>query len=70
MTTTHIPTPKEIIALLAENGVLNADREAFVKAFKKFYPRLSATERAGLLAMILAYVDSNLESEALADTPQ
>ncbi len=65
MTTAHIPTPKEIVALLAQNGVQTNDNDVFTKAFKTFYPTLSATERAGLLAEILAYVDSTLESETL-----
>jgi hypothetical protein len=65
MTTTHIPTPKEIVALLAQNGVPTVDKAAFVIAFKTLYPTLSISERAGLLAEILAYVDSTLESETL-----
>ncbi len=62
--TTTIPEPKEIVALFAQNGVLPTDKEAFVKAFKTYYPTLSATERAELLAEILAYVDSTLASKA------
>ncbi|MBK6993632.1 MAG: hypothetical protein IPH31_01410 [Lewinellaceae bacterium] len=65
MTTTHIPTSKEIVALLAQNGVQSTDKDTFVKAFKTLYPTLSATERAGLLVDLLAYVDSVLESETL-----
>ncbi|MBC7773927.1 MAG: hypothetical protein H7246_00705 [Phycisphaerae bacterium] len=65
MTTTHIPTPKEIVALLAQNGVLALDKDAFVKAFKTLYPKLSTTERAELLADLLVYVDTVLESETL-----
>ncbi|MFN0036445.1 MAG: hypothetical protein ACKVUS_15375 [Saprospiraceae bacterium] len=65
MTTTHIPAPKEIVALLTQNGALPIDKEAFVKSFKTLYPTLSATERAGLLAEILAYVDSILEAAPL-----
>ena len=67
MTTTHVPTPQEIVALLAQNGVLSTDKEAFVKAFKTFYPTLSAPERAGLLAAVMAYVDSILISETLPE---
>ena len=53
-------SPKEIIGLLAQNGVLTTDREAFVKSFKALYPTLPATDRAALLIEILAYVDSTL----------
>lgn len=62
MTIIQIPTPKDIVALLAQDGVLTVDKEAFAKAFKTLYPTLSATERAGLLAEVLAYIDSTLEA--------
>lgn len=65
MTATHLPSPKEIIALLAKNGAQTVDKDAFVKAFKALYPTLSATERAELLADLLIYVDTVLESETL-----
>ena len=65
MTTAHTPTPKDILALLAQNGVLSTDKEAFVKAFKTLYPTLSATERAELLADLLVYVDTVLEFETV-----
>jgi hypothetical protein len=65
MTNSHIPTPKDIVALLAQNGVQASDKNAFVQAFKTFYPTLSATERAGLLVDLLAYLDSVLESQTL-----
>ncbi len=53
MTTTHLPTPKEIVALLAQNGAQASDKDAFVKAFKALYPTLSATKRAELLEDLL-----------------
>ena len=68
MTTTQLPSPKEIIGLLAQNGVSSKDREVFVKSFKALYPTLSAAERATLLVEILAYVDSTLEPETLSAT--
>ncbi|MFN0216003.1 MAG: hypothetical protein ACKVT2_17220 [Saprospiraceae bacterium] len=65
MTASHIPAPKDIIALLAQNGVYSTDKEAFVKAFKVLYPTLSATQRTELIADLLAYVDTVLEPERL-----
>lgn len=64
-TTQYLPSPKEIMALLAQSGVPSTDKEAFVKAFKNLYPSLSASERALLLADLLAYIDTVLESEIL-----
>jgi len=66
MTNSHIPTPKDIVALLAQNGVQTSDKNAFVQAFKTFYPTLSAKERAELLADLLAYADSVFESDTLS----
>lgn len=65
MTTIQLLSPKEIIALLAQNGAEVADRVAFVKAFQALFPSLPAQERASLLAEILTYVDSILEPETL-----
>ena len=60
MTAAQLPTSKEIIALLSQNGVRMEDKDAFVKAFKHYFPTLSARDRADLIAEILAYVDSTL----------
>jgi len=65
MTNSNIPTPKAVVALLTQNGVLLSDKNAFVQAFKTLYPTLSAKERAELLADLLAYVDSVFESDSL-----
>ena len=65
MTTTHsLPSASEIIALLKQNGQSPADKSAFIDLFKSHYPGLSAAERSKLIAEILAYVDSVLDSEA------
>ena len=66
MTNSHIPTPKDIVALLTQNGVQASDKNAFVQAFKTLYPTLSAKERAELLADLLAYADSVFESDSLS----
>jgi hypothetical protein len=68
MTTTQLLSPKEIIALLAQNGAEVADRAAFVKSFQALFPSLPAQERANLLIEILSYVDSVLEPETLQAT--
>lgn len=68
MTTIQLLSPKEIIALLSQNGVEVTDRAAFVKAFQALFPSLPAQERANLLIEILSYVDSVLEPETLQAT--
>lgn len=68
MTTTQLLSPKDIVALLGQNGAEVTDRAAFVKAFQALFPSLPAQERASLLIEILSYVDSVLEPETLQAT--